>query len=466
MNTRKIFGYGTIAVMLALLVCTLSLTGCPDEPDDDPPLSGNITISPAGPVTTGTTLTANYTGTETVSYQWKNGSTDVGTGLTCTPTTAGSYTVTVSAAGYTGKTSDAVTVTGLQLPSEITVTNGSTLAEKLQWVQDNAHSNTSYTIEVSADEVISGYGLSYTDMSDITITLRGSGSAREISSSFSFTVGRGVTLILDNDITLKGSSMNYPPPLVVVNQGGALIMNDGAKIIDNRGGGVFLDDGAFTMNGGEISGNTARRGFSSGASFAYGGGVWVSGGTFTMNGGVISGNKTTSNTDNDYGGGVYVSNSNVGNRGTFTMSGGKITGNTDGGVYNHGTFTMIDGEITGNTDGGVYVDEFATFTMNGGEISGNTDYGVFLDDGTFTMEGGKISGNTGGVYVWGGTFRIVTGTVYGSDAAEGLRNRSALYVGDSATAQRGTFSGETWNSKGDLDTTDNTIKVVNGELVE
>ena len=97
---------------IALALTGLLFMACPDgNDDDDPPLSGNITITPAGPVTVGTQLTANYTGSEQVSYQWKRDTTNVGTGPTYMPYDAGSYTVTVSAAGFTGKTSAAVTVT-------------------------------------------------------------------------------------------------------------------------------------------------------------------------------------------------------------------------------------------------------------------------------------------------------------------------------------------------------------------
>jgi hypothetical protein len=75
-------------------------------------LSGNITISPNSGATTGTQLTANYTGSESVTYQWQKDGVNIGTNSsTFTPTEAGSYTVTVSAAGYTSKTSTAVTVT-------------------------------------------------------------------------------------------------------------------------------------------------------------------------------------------------------------------------------------------------------------------------------------------------------------------------------------------------------------------
>ena len=79
----------------------------------NPTLSGSITISPNSNVTTGTEMTANYSGSETISYQWNKDGTAISsaTGQKYTPTTAGSYTVTVSATGYQSKISSAVTVT-------------------------------------------------------------------------------------------------------------------------------------------------------------------------------------------------------------------------------------------------------------------------------------------------------------------------------------------------------------------
>jgi predicted outer membrane repeat protein len=220
------------------------------------------------------------------------------------------------------------------------------------------------------------------------------------------------------------------------------------------------------MSGGEISGNTANNG----------GGV---SGDITMSGGKISGNTANN------GGGVS---------GTLTMNGGEISSNTSslgGGVYVNGnhTITMNGGEISYNTastnGGGVYVDgDNTTFTMNGGEISYNTAStsggGVYVYRGTtFTMNGGEISGNTaptsgGGVYLEG-TFRISTGIIYGSGEGTNSNtatNGAALYRA-SGTAQYGTFSitwinstvyYSTWNSNGVLNTTNNTIRVVEGVL--
>jgi hypothetical protein len=74
------------------------------------PLSGTITIT--GDLFVGKQLTAAYGGTETIStWQWKRGSSLVGgNSNTYTPDEAGSFTVTVSAAGCEPKTSAAVTV--------------------------------------------------------------------------------------------------------------------------------------------------------------------------------------------------------------------------------------------------------------------------------------------------------------------------------------------------------------------
>jgi hypothetical protein len=99
------------------------------------------------------------------------------------------------------------------------------------------------------------------------------------------------------------------------------------------------------------------------------------------------------------------------------------------------------------------------------------------------MNGGIISGNKatsdgncggGGVYVGYATFRIVTGVIYGSNAADtSLRNTvdgfntvSSAALSNGGTAQRGTFSGTNgaWVSKGSLSTTNNTVNVADGEL--
>ena len=125
MNTKKLFGYGFIAVIMAFTA--LSFAGCENPAGSgDKDLAGNVTISPNTGVTTGTELTASYDGSEEVSYQWnKDGEAIEGaTTAKYTPAEAGSYTVTVSAEGYNPKTSDPVDVTGatlLTLSGDITI---------------------------------------------------------------------------------------------------------------------------------------------------------------------------------------------------------------------------------------------------------------------------------------------------------------------------------------------------------
>jgi hypothetical protein len=74
-------------------------------------LTGNITITSATALT-GVELTANYSGSEAVNYQWNKDGTalDGKTAQKFTTTEAGSYTVTVSLAGYKSKTSTAITL--------------------------------------------------------------------------------------------------------------------------------------------------------------------------------------------------------------------------------------------------------------------------------------------------------------------------------------------------------------------
>jgi predicted outer membrane repeat protein len=331
-------------------------------------------------------------------------------------------------------------------PSEITIV-GTTLANKLDWLNTNVASNTAYLITVDANESLAPQTFSYTDKINISIRLQGNKGERTISlSSFGslFTVNKGVTLVLDKNITLRGGT-NNTAALVTINSG-TLVMKAEAEITSNdntntsdyhgensrgNGGGVYVSGGTFTMKGGKISNNTARY---------SGGGVYVIyNGTFSMEGGEIFGNTSFD------GGGVSVHND-----ASFVMSGGAISGNIGngggaGGVgILGGTFTMNGGEISNNTanggfgfGGGVDVG-IGSFTMNGGKISDNTAVhyggGVYVSDAVFNMNGGEIFNNTadsgGGVYVYMGTFEIKGGEI--------LRNTAfyyggGIYMGNDAT---------------------------------
>ena len=281
---------------------------------------------------------------------------------------------------------------------------GSTLAAQLSWLKNNAASNSSYILTANASESIVPQDLSWSGKDNITVFLQGDYTTRTISLSAQgsmFTVGSGVTLILDNNITLQGRS-NNTQALVTV-------------------------DGTLEMKGNtKITGNTAT-----GSSFTYGGGVYVYGGSFTIRDNAsISGNSASS------GGGVYV--------------------------YSSGSFIMRDNaSISDNTapngGGGVAVISSGSFTMrDNASISGNSASG----------------NNGGGVYLFSSSttiFRMAGGIVYGSSASSTLRNTAgsggaALYKDESATAEYGVYSGETFYRSGTLSTSEDTIRVQNGNL--
>jgi len=234
---------------------------------------------------------------------------------------------------------------------------GSTIENKLNWLNENAVSGGDYIIDVIDDissndpwELISSgdpWELSYKNRSQITITLKSS-DIRTITASDTysdpynrsmFTVSSGVTLKLEN-IILKSSGRSSN---ALVSVEGTLIMNVGSYIQDHHST-VVTVSGTFIMNGGEISGNY--------------GGVNIENGTFIMNGGVISGNLS---------GGVSLFG------GTFTMSDGTIRGNTTydlgGGLYiAYGSFIKTGGTIYGysnNNNNSNVVKNYGGDVLNG-----------------------------------------------------------------------------------------------------
>jgi hypothetical protein len=360
---------------------------------------------------------------------------------------------------------------------DIEVLPGSTLAEKLVYLSNNAVDGGNYIVRVKESESIKSdnkliystnkVNITLTDgyinlnniNKKVTITLTGGGIVNLNNNGSMFIIGSGVTLILEN-ITLKGRDYNNSS-LVKVESGGTLIMYEGAIITGNKmtsttknGGGVSVDsggklemneganitgnksnygggvdnNGTFEMNGGDIYDNTAQ---------GDGGGVAVyNRGTFEMKGGSIQDNKTI-----DWSGGGVV----VAGNSKFIMTGGDINDNTakgsGGGVYIlEGIFTMTGGEINNNETinwggGGVLVASGGEFTMNGGEISGNSvavadinqsGGGVLVNNGTFIMNGGEISrnktGKGGGVAVaaWEHNkiqeFTMTGGSIYNNTA--------------------------------------------------
>ena len=314
-----------------------------------------------------------------------------------------------------------------------------TVATQLNALRDMPVLPSAHRLEARFDEAISAQLLNFPGPIEITLESRaGVNTVLSLDGTGSmFTVGSGVTLILEN-VTLQGTVGNNNA-LVVVGNGSSLVMNDGSLItgninpsdlLANRGGGVRVNPGGvFVLDGGEISDNIAHEG----------GGVFNQG-SFVMYDGVIRNNIVQGT--NAAGGGV----SNRGT-GTFTMRDGEISGNTalwGGGVASwHGGNFVMEGGIIYNNDGstgggGAFAGGGGTFTMQDGYIRGNRSVGTgtsngggvavsggapgAMDWGIFIMHGGKISGNTarqagGGVSNWtNGRFQMRGGIIYRNTA--------------------------------------------------
>ena len=288
---------------------------------------------------------------------------------------------------------------------------------------DNAQAGKSVVIALDRDITLTESTLTIPVNKDITLTSNKESELYKLigtsyeeygvivggSSVSTITVESNGALKLDGiSVTHTHTRLGY---VITVNENGKLILYNG--LISSNIGGVY-NIGAFLMQGGEISNNSA----------IDGGGV-RNRGTFRMAGGEISGNSA----GND-GGGVY-------NENTFEMSGGEISGNsgaTGGGIYNWGgavvgddqyggSFTLSGGLISGNTawrGGGV--GNYGIFIMNGGEISNNIATvngggvinGQIIAKANFEMSGGKILGNTaekgGGVYNFFNSTASLSGT--------------------------------------------------------
>ncbi|MCL1832395.1 MAG: leucine-rich repeat domain-containing protein, partial [Oscillospiraceae bacterium] len=201
-------------------------------------------------------------------------------------------------------------------------TSVSTFAELQNlFTTQNAGRHYPAVIKITAPITIES-SISIVGGADVTLTgeklTRGTGA----NSNLFVVLGSlyGISKLTLENIVIDGANIPTAGALVNINSsdgiGGSFVMNDGAVLQNgdnsSNGGGVRVDSGTFTMNGGEIKGNSA---FS-------GGGVYNNGGTFAMHGGEIKGNSALN------GGGVAISGLITS---TITLGGtAVVTGNENG----------------------------------------------------------------------------------------------------------------------------------------
>jgi len=475
MKTRKPYVFINV-----LAICVLgSFLGCQAESDNGttynssgdglPALTGTVIIT--GTAKVGEILTANtvaLNGSGTFSYQWKSGTTNIGTNsniYTVQTADAGStITVTVTCSAHSGSvTSASIQIPVLPTSIDITVSNPAEWNAALDTIKNGGNGTTAnpklYTITVNGDIMVNGstantFGSAYY----VEVTINGNGKLYIIGQGSLLNIRTYQTVCIDSaDLILQGlkkgqndSSQDNNRAIVYV-FGGTLELRNGT-ISDNSsgntisaGGGVY-NGGSFTMSGGTISNNSGG---------SHGGGVY-NGGSFTMSGGNISNNTTTNSlvsNGSSYGGGVY-------NGGSFTMSGGIISNNSCGSDPKASGTGSDYAAITYGLGGGVYVGgSSSSFNMTGGTISDNSARGGYLiyhiSSGTnnlYTSQSSYYYVGGGGVYIEGsisGTSFTKSGggNISGNDVTVGNMNQvingKEVFLNASPARYRNTPLGET-----------------------
>lgn len=288
------------------------------------------------------------------------------------------------------------------------------------------------------------------DMSGTYDSLKQATDAINLDGGITYTI----TLMADDDTMTTTATINLGKSITLKSTGsspfaikktvnGRHINNNGKLIIENitldsNGfiGGIMVSQGELTMN----EGASVINGVLTGSSDPLGGGIGLFESRFTMNGGLIENNSARR------GGGV-----DVGTSSTFEMNGGTIKGNRATqhggggiGIYVLGTFIMNDGEITENVSstygGGAYAaqathvstepNDWCKIIINNGDIHNNeANYGGGLAaqyNGNITMHDGAVYDNHatsygGGVLVnnsiyenEGVFFDLKNGSIYGN----------------------------------------------------
>ena len=250
------------------------------------------------------------------------------------------------------------------------------------------------TIELGAN--ISTQGLAQSilipENKEITLDLKG------------YTLNRGLSIVMAGGsaiLLLKGAKLT----ITDTSQSKAGKITGGRSM---EGGGVYLYEGStLTLEGGTISGNSARN---------DGGGVCVSqGATLNLNGGTICDNKAGSDgggvSATEMGGGIYVSST-----GSIQLKGATICDNTSDGTG--GGLNVHLKDATGN-----YIED-CTISKNTADEDGGglrlDKSGMVLEVTNTNIKDNTASENGGGIYLRQGTIKITGGEISGNTAFQAI----------------------------------------------
>ena len=332
----------------------------------------------------------------------------------------------------------------------------------------NGGDNRSYNITVSGDIGVPGISVnSFGSVTNLSVAIKGKGKLYLTGQGSMIYLGANQTLYVE-DIALEGlrkdlnGDQDNNAPAVEL-WGGNFYLKGSSSIYSNSSGGVRIQENAsFTMqDNASVHNNTTNGG---------GGGIMVIEGSLIMQGSSTVHSNTTFMGGGGGGVGVYS--------GIFTMQDNTSvhnnTANGNGGgvhVWLGGTLIMQDNSSINNNEavyGSGAGDGGGIFVRGGGGGIGN----AILQDNS-SLYGNKASRNGGGIFAYdNGVFQISGGIIHGN-SSELLSNTASVGAAlfrdthdiSPGIAQFGTFNnGFDFNKNGDLNTTNETIFVIDGEL--
>lgn len=311
--------------------------------------------------------------------------------------------------------------------AKFTMNGGSMENNSAQTVGGAIHSSYSCVLNLNKGEISNN-------------TANGRGGGVHVNTGGNITLGSGLTI---SGNTANDEATGSAATMDATGDNWSGVEKNGTHSNNGYGGGVLIDSGTCTVEGATITDNSAAVG---------GGGIALvmlnvsdSGlddvlvVNFTMNSGNISGNTTAGN-----GAGVYLMTNKAkeniisvhGEEGSegYLKAIAKLKDQnilTDEPVaeINGGT---VSGNNADNNGGGLYLGEKTKFIINAGSVSENkavNGAGVYVASGTAEINGGTMSGNIasgdGGALYVSGTATMADGAISGNKAAQ---NGGALYI--------------------------------------